>query len=309
MVFLVFFYQKFWDKIKTDIIRYVKQLWEEGFLNSEINKTLIVLVPKKVGADKTEEMRPISLCSVSVAVKIITKILATRLQPILNQVISVYQSAFIKGRIITDNFIVAHEISHFLKNCKGKNNCYASLKMDMSKAYDRVEWEFLERIMRMMGFAEKWIDRIMACVTSVTYFVRVNGHISEAIRPRRGLRQGDHLSPYLFLLCSEFLSAKLLNELLYGGLKGIKINRGAPVMTHLFFADDSMFYIKASPIKANNLKRILAKYEEISGQKINANKSEISFSSNTPAVVRNAIVECCGIHQVSTHSKYLGLHC
>ncbi|CAM8954066.1 unnamed protein product [Rhodiola kirilowii] len=131
------FYQKFWDKIKIDIISYVKQFWEEGFLNSKINKTLIVLVSKKVGADKMEEMRPISLCSV--AVKIITKILATRLQPILNQVISVYQSAFIKGRIITDNFIVAHEISHFLKNSKGKNNCYASLKMDMSKAYDRVE--------------------------------------------------------------------------------------------------------------------------------------------------------------------------
>ncbi|KAL9680302.1 hypothetical protein QQ045_018180 [Rhodiola kirilowii] len=96
----------------------------------------------------------------------------------------------------------------------------------------------------------------MACVTSVTYFVRVNGHISGAIRPRRGLRQGDPLSPYLFLLCSEFLSAKLLNELSSGGLKGIKIDRGAPVITHLFFADDSMFYIKASPIEANNLKRI-----------------------------------------------------
>ncbi|CAM8967066.1 unnamed protein product [Rhodiola kirilowii] len=131
------FYQKNWSRIKHYVSGYVRRFWEEGFLEDEMNKTLIILIPKKNDADKVEDWRPISLCTV--AIKIITKILASRLQPILNQVISVYQSAFIKERIITDSFIVAHEVSHFLRCCKEDRNFYASVKIDMSKAYDRVE--------------------------------------------------------------------------------------------------------------------------------------------------------------------------
>ncbi|CAM8905331.1 unnamed protein product [Rhodiola kirilowii] len=138
--FPALFYQKNWGRIRGYVLDYVRDFWMNGVLDERNNKTLIVLIPKKKDADRMEDLRPISLCNV--AVKIITKILVARLQGILDKVISCFQSAFIKGQIITDNFIVAHEISHFLKLCKSHKEFYASIKVDMSKAYDRVEWPF-----------------------------------------------------------------------------------------------------------------------------------------------------------------------
>ncbi|CAM8902040.1 unnamed protein product [Rhodiola kirilowii] len=299
------FYQKYWDKVKAHIISYVRRFWMEGMLDKEMNKTLIVLIPKKKDAEKMEDWRPISLCSV--AIKIITKILASRLQPILDRIISTYQSAFIKGRIISDNFIIAHEVYNFLRRCKRSRVSYASIKLDMSKAYDRVEWSFLEAIMRKMGFADKWVDRVMRCVSSVTYLVKVNDHLSDVIFPQRGLRQGDPLSPYLFLLCSELLSAKISAAVTSGSISGVRISRDAPVISHLFFADDSIFFIKARSGEAQSLKRILVQYEEATRQKINFQKSEISFSHNCPEVVRSEILQIFDMKQVDCHSKYLGL--
>ncbi|CAM8914616.1 unnamed protein product [Rhodiola kirilowii] len=135
--FPALFYQKNWGNVRGYVVAYVREFWMNGVLDDRFNKTLIVLIPKKKDADRMEDLRPISLCNV--AIKIITKILAARLQGILDKVISASQSAFIKGRIITDKFIVAHEISHFLKRCRSQKEFFASIKVDMSKAYDRVE--------------------------------------------------------------------------------------------------------------------------------------------------------------------------
>ncbi|KAL9674665.1 hypothetical protein QQ045_002863 [Rhodiola kirilowii] len=222
--FPALFYQKNWNKISRYIIEEVRKFWEDGVLDDRINKTLIVLIPKKPDADRMEDLRPISLCSI--VIKIITKILAFRLQSILDQVVSCYQSSFIKGRIITDNFIIAHEISHFLKSCKSRKDFYASIKVDISKAYDRVEWPFLEQLMLKMRSAVKWINRVMHCVRSVTYQVKVNDCISKKIIPNRGLRQGDPLSPYLFLLCSELLSAKMSTAAARQEISGIRFGSG-----------------------------------------------------------------------------------
>ncbi|CAM8977963.1 unnamed protein product [Rhodiola kirilowii] len=299
------FYQKYWSIFKDQIVSFIKKFWEDGSLDWEINKTLIALIPKKSEAVRMEDWRPISLCNV--AVKIITKILASRLQPILDRVISIYQSAFVKGRSITDNFIIAHEVSHYLRSCKGSSNYYASIKVDMSKAYDRVEWSFLEALMRRMGFADKWMDRVMSCVRSVSYVVKLNDHISNVIRPSRGLRQGDPLSPYLFLFCAEMLSAEVTAGFAVGKLSGVRVSRRAPAITHLFFADDAIFFVRANAEEVSNLKEVLKHYEEISGQMINFEKSEVSFSRNTPAAVREEIIRVLGMQQVPSHSKYLGL--
>ncbi|KAL9676355.1 hypothetical protein QQ045_004569 [Rhodiola kirilowii] len=215
-------------------------------------------------------------------IKIITKLIVQRLQPILSQVISCYQSAFVRGRIITDNLVVAHEIAHFLKSRRDDHNFFASFKVDMSKAYDRVEWPFLENLLKRMGFAPEWINRVMTCVRSVSYQIKANGGVSKVIMPSRGLRQGDPLSPYLFLFCTEWLSAKIMEAV---SRKNITAERG----------------------EAENLQHILRLYETVSGQKINYEKLEICFSKNTPVEVRLSICDILRVPQVGCHSKYLSL--
>lgn len=135
-----------------------------------------------------------------------------------------------------------------------------AVKLDMHRAYDRVEWCFLEGIMLRMGFDVRWVQLMMACVKSVTYSVRFNSRITERFIPSRGLRQGDPLSPYLCLLVAEGLSALLLDAEERGVIEGVKVCRDAPSVSHLLFADDSLILMKADVANANTLKGILQSY-------------------------------------------------
>nr|XP_051211309.1 uncharacterized protein LOC127328773 [Lolium perenne] len=113
------------------------------------------------------------LCSV--LYKIIAKCLVNRLRPILGDIISINQSVFVPERLITDNALVAFECIHFIENNSNQVNNFCAYKLDLSKAYDRVDWEFLRKAMERMGFAHRWMDWIMSCVTTVKYSVKFNG--------------------------------------------------------------------------------------------------------------------------------------
>ncbi|CAM8966334.1 unnamed protein product [Rhodiola kirilowii] len=303
--FSAIFFQKSWRFVKEKVTYSVLEMLNSRKLEEGVNKTLITLIPKCKSPKRIEEYRPISLCNV--AAKIVTKVLANRLKTILPSIISESQSVFVPGRLISDNILMAHEILHFIKTRRRQKSGYCSLKLDMTKAYDRVEWDFLEEIQRRMGFPERWIEMIMACVRTVTYMIRVNDKLSEEFRPERGLRQGDPLSPYLFLVCAEWLAQKLRREQEKAKLEGIKICWGAPEVTHLFFADDSVIFLRARLEDVANLRRILALYEEISGQKVNVNKSEICFSCNVSPDLKDRICEMLEMKQVAKFSKYLGM--
>jgi hypothetical protein len=142
--------------------------------------TAISMEPEKV-----TELRPISLCNV--IYKVVSKVLSRRLRDVLPDIITPNQSAFVPGRLISDNILIAYEITHYLLSKREGDVGFAALKLDMSKAYDRVEWKFLRDMMLKMGFAKPWVNLFMECVTTVAYHIKVNGELSEGFKPERGL--------------------------------------------------------------------------------------------------------------------------
>ncbi|KAL5826818.1 hypothetical protein ACOSQ3_018659 [Xanthoceras sorbifolium] len=157
--------------------------------------------------------------------KVVSKALANRLRGVMNSVIFDTQSAFIPSRVITDNVIVGFKCLHALKHkVKGKQG-FLVVKLDMSKAYDQVEWDFQEGMMSCLGFSLGWIARVMNCVRSVSYSFLLNGEVFGSLRPSRGLRQGDPLSPYLFFIYAEGLSALFHRAVREGSMAGFQCSR------------------------------------------------------------------------------------
>ena len=177
----------------------------------------------------------------------------------------------------------------------------------MSKAYDRVEWSFLQAMMTKMGFCHEWTQLIMNCVMSVSYRVKVNGDIGKSFTPGRGLRQGDPLTPYLFLLCAEGFSALLSEVESAGRIKGMQVCQRAPSISHLLFADDSLLLVRANRENAVEVQRILTLYEQVSGQTINKAKSAVLFSANTRDADQIALKNILQITNETMNDRYLGL--
>ena len=227
------FFQHFWPMIEGDVTHSVLSWLNSGTLPHPVNHTFITLIPKKKNLISVSEYRPISLCNV--LYKIFSKVLANRLKKFLNSIITEHQSAFAKGRLITDNILIAFETLHCMKNYNSGSNGFMALKLDMSKAYDRVEWVFLENLMRKMGFCERWIGLIMVCVKTVTYSILMNGEPKGLIQPSRGLRQGDPLSPFFFLLCIEGLHGLINKVATNGDVNGFRLCKRGPKLTNLFF--------------------------------------------------------------------------
>ena len=128
-----------------------------------------------------------------------------------------------------------------------------TIKTDMSKAYDRMEWSFIEAVMRKMGFSDIWIGWIMRCITSVKYKVLMNGEPRGNIVPGRGLRQGDPLSPFIFILCTEALVSLLNHAENQGKITGMRVARASPSVSHLLFADDSLSFVRRIPVNVKKL--------------------------------------------------------
>jgi hypothetical protein len=298
------FFKKFWGLIGSEVTKEVLEALNSGVIPAGWNDTAIVLIPKVNDPEVITQFRPISLCNV--LYKIISKILAARLKAILPEIISLTQSAFVPGRLITHNVLVAYECLHAVKKKQGKHG-YCAVKLDMLKAYDRVEWGFLKDMMTRLGFDQRWINLIMSCVTMVNYRVWFNSDETDSFVPSRGLRQGDPLSPYLFLLCAEGLSSLLAHEEGVGGLQGVRVCRGAPSVSHLLFANDSLILMKANAANATTLRNVLNTYCASSGQLVSDPKSSIYFSPNTDAEDKGAVRSILNIHSEALSEKYLGL--
>ena len=251
------------------------------------------------------KVRPISLRLV--VYKIVSKVLVHRLQKYMNRIINANQSAFLKGRLISDNILVAHECMHHLKNKRSGDSFEMALKLDMSKAYDCVEWSFPGFIMQELGFDDRWFGWVKACVTTVFYSIVVEGQPFGYFKSNRGLRQEDPLSLYLFLLCVEGLTFLLHQAELSRKIQGLKISSRCPSISHLLFADDSLLFSKALATHYANEMEVLNTYERFSDHKINLNKLAIIFSHNTPHRLRTQLARQMNISHIETQDKYLRL--
>lgn len=177
----------------------------------------------------------------------------------------------------------------------------------MAKAYDRVEWSYLRSIMIKLGFNANLVNLIMKCVETVWFSVRVNGQLSNAFYPTRGIRQGDPMSPYLFLLCAEGLSCMLKFSGPQFLAKGVRVGVHAPWVSHLLFADDCLVFMQASERAGQRLADILRTYQEGSDQMVNTAKSAIFFSENCDDNMKEEMRQSTGIVTEALGEKYLGL--
>src|ERR1041385_6678847 len=177
----------------------------------------------------------------------------------------------------------------------------------MMKAYDRVERRYLQAIMIKLAFSPAWVNIKMGMVSSVSFSVLFNGEKLDRFVPSRGIRQGDPISPYLFLIAAEGLSCLLKSSSVSSVRDGIKVAPTAPAVNHLLFADDSLLLFKASAVGASELSNLLNAYCLAFGQRINNDKSSIFFCKGCTPAVRNDVMNILHVHNTTLNEKYLGM--
>ena len=179
-----------------------------------------------------------------------------------------------------------------------------AVKLDMSKAYDWVDWNFLENLMMKLGFNDRWVNLIMGCVKTVIYYVLVNREPCGMIHPTRGIRQ---LSSFLFLLCTEGLNGMIENVERNGDIQGFSLCRRDPKLTHLLSTDDSLSFCRATIKECQKVLEILEEYERASRQRVNRSKTALFFSKFIAAETKHSIKLALGVLKCMQYERYLGL--
>ncbi|GKV25907.1 hypothetical protein SLEP1_g35285 [Rubroshorea leprosula] len=259
-----------WEDIKSEIASFIREFQEHGRLVRGSNASFITLIPKGENPQRIEEYRPISL--IGIMYKIIEKLLANRLRKVLDKVIGEQQMAFIEGRQLVDGVVIANEVIDEAKRNKKRSFLF---KVDFEKAYDKVCWDFLDYMLMRMGFYNTWRMWIRECLQSNTVSVLVNGSPSRQFSVSKGLRQGDPLSPFLFLIVAEGLHGLMSSAVEKELYKGVIVGKDAVMITHLQFADDTIFFGEATENNIMVIKSIMRSFELLSGLKINLQKSQL----------------------------------
>lgn len=225
--FSIVFFQKYWDIVKGDLMKVLDEFYYSKEFYEHLNNNFITLIPKKRVAKELKDFRSISL--LSSVYKIISKILSIRLKLVMKKFISPPQGAFIKGRQILDGVLIANEC---IKDRRGFGRSGVICKLDLEKAYDHVNWRFLEYFLLRMGYGVKWRCWILFCIRSASFSVLVNGSPTGFFGSSRGLRQGDPLSPFLFIMVSKALS-KMIKKAEMGFMSGFRVGSSDVTISHL----------------------------------------------------------------------------
>ncbi|KAK4257184.1 hypothetical protein QN277_006806 [Acacia crassicarpa] len=298
------FFQSQWDIVGPIICDFIEQCFDNPSYMTSINKSRVVLIPKVDNPISLRDFRPISLCNVSF--KIITKVLANRFRGVMSTIVGPEQCSFIAGRSTCDNILIAQEIIHSMR-MRGRKKGFVAIKIDMEKAFDRLDWGFIKNTLVGLQLADNLINLIMACVSTTSMSILWNGEGSPCFTPSRGVRQGDPLSPYIFVLCMERLGHLIRAECEARRWKPFSFKRSGPHISHLFFADDLILFTEASPNQMEEVRRVMKNFCETSGHRINLAKSRMFCSLNVNFNRAMELSQLLGIGLTSDLGKYLGV--
>ncbi|XP_025638571.1 uncharacterized protein [Arachis hypogaea] len=264
------FIKKCWDEIGQEFTTTVLGFFQSAKLPTEANVTWVALAPKFVGAKKIKDLRPINM--VGCIYKVISKVLVRRMRLVMPCLVGETQSAFVKGRKIHDGALIACETVQWLKLRRKRA---AIIKLDFQKAYDRVRWSFVDIVLQKMGFELRWRTWVKECVTTASMSVLINGSPSKPFKMERGLRQGDPLSPFLFVLVVDVLHRMVGEAVRNGRISPLLVGQDNIELSHLQFADDTILFCPQDMETVLNYKRLLRCFELMSGLSINYDKSSL----------------------------------
>ncbi|XP_077222163.1 uncharacterized protein LOC143856007 [Tasmannia lanceolata] len=288
-------YKTFWYLIGDKVSDAISYFFRSGKMSYGLNSTFISLIPKSHEASSPDMFHYLY--------KIITKILASRLKGVMDDIISPHQSAFIKNRTIQDNILLAQNLVHNF-HLKSKNPVMC-LKMDIKIAFDNVNHQTHIQFMRKIGFNQTWCKWIEQCIETASFSVLLNGSPCGYFNSTNGVRQGDPLSPLLFCVCMEMLSV-IIDEAASFNQIITPFSKGSLSITHLLFVDDVLLFAEASVLSAKGINDCFNRFMKCSGLEVNLNKSEVFFSEGDSRY-KGAIKDTLSIPQGSLPIKYLVL--
>lgn len=297
------FFQRFWSVVGELVKKVVKLAFEERKIPSYLNKTNITLIPKILSLETLGNYHPISLCNT--VYEIVTKIIVCRLRPFLDKLISPFQSAFVPRRKRLNNAIVVQELIHTISSKKGQVG-YMAIKVDLKKAYDKLEWSFIREVLVNSNLPNQLVALIIRCVSSVSISILFNGGSADPILPTKGIRQGDPLSPYLFILCMEFLGHLIEEKCSEKSWIPVKSSKSGLTISHLFFVDDLVLFAEADHINCSTIRDVLDEFCIRSGQALSDSKSGVFFSPNVDINTRESLCDILGFKLMPNLGKYLG---
>ena len=290
-----------WEIVGSDFTNAVLYFFQTGFLPRIISATALTLVPKHRNASRIVDFRPIACCNF--VYKCVSKMIAYRLRTLIPSLISINQSAFVPKRLIGDNVLLAQSLLRDYHLNSGPARC--TMKLDIRKAFDSVNWGFLFTVLHRMGFPVVFITWIKACVQSCMISVKINGSLEGFFKAAAGLRQGDPISPYLFVICMEVFTSILKGTESSPSFKFHWKCKPCSI-SHLFFADDVLLFCNGDLGSINSLLSAVSKFEEVSGLVMNKDKS-LMFFANVHEDVITSSSALSGFQRGSLPIKYLGL--
>lgn len=285
------------------MVRLVQNVFRSSIILQSVNETFIVLILKVTHVMFFKHLRPISLCNTTY--KIISKIIAMRIKPLLDRIVSPTQSAFVPERWIGENTILINKIVHSMRRKKGDKRL-VGIKINMSRAYDRVEWNVLNGLLVQFGFSAKVLSLISECYIVNSSAVLLNVSVFGRVNMERGLRQGDPIALYLFIMMSELLSRMLMNLEFKGKIQRAWFGRTGPAISHIFFSDDIMLFYHANLENLVEIKECLDQYCKWIGQDINMDKLGCFFSNNTLGKTKVMVKQVLNMKEIRKDAKYLG---